>query len=117
VVGVLNGHTNLGLLLGEKIDALIGSRRQLREAFDNASFDKELLSRMDCRNLSELAQKVYTLASVSGGTQKVTEKILEDVSGILKIHQFRMNEEERGALAAQIYERLHRIGQVLVVAE
>jgi len=117
VVSILNGHTNLRLLLGEGIEPLVGSRRQLREAFENGTFDKELLSRMECRNLSELAQKVYTVGSAAGGEQRVTQKIALDLSGILKMLQSRMSSEERHALAKQIYERLHKIGRVLTVAQ
>ena len=115
VVSIFNGYTSLWLLVKDKIDPLVGTRRQLRSAFESGVFDKELLSRMNCITMTELGQKVYSLSDAPKGKEGVKKSIAEHVTRILKTLDTRMNDQERELLASEIFERLYKIGHVVSV--
>jgi hypothetical protein len=113
VVSLFDGYTNLLLLRKSSIDPLIGTRKPLQAAFESGAFDRELLARMQCGTLTELARKVHTIASTSKGRQEIKQAIAGHVASILKMFQTRMDSQERENLANEIFEGLHSIGLVL----
>jgi hypothetical protein len=113
VVSLFNDYTSLWLLLKDKIEPLIGTRVHLRDAFETKAFDKELLARMQSRTMTELAQKVHTIASTPKGKQEMKQTIEGHITGMLKAFQIRMDPRERETLSNEILERLHRIGLIL----
>lgn len=113
IIDLFDGYTSLWSLLASKISPLIGARRQLREAFENKTFDRQFLKLFESRTMTELTAKIYAVASTPKGKKETKEKVFTHVSEMLKTLDSRMSESERETLTNDILERLYNIGLIL----
>jgi hypothetical protein len=113
VVAIFNRYSSIGLLLKDKMDSLIATRKQLKTAFETRAFDNILLARMNCETVTQLAQNTYTLAPTQKDKKTIKQRITRHVSGILDELGTRMTKQEREALASEIFEKLYGVGLVL----
>jgi len=113
IINLFDGYTSLWSLLESRISPIVGSRRQLREAFENRVFDKQFLQRFGSNTMTGLTIKIYAISQNPKGEREVKGQIRTQVTDMLRSLESRMSESEKETLADEIFGRLYNIGLIL----
>ena len=117
VTTIINTETSIYSLTKSSVGHIVSKHPKLLEKMENREFDKELESKRNCRNLSELAIIVHKIK-----TENITEvmeafekEFLVNIKQIISSTSSRLEQSQLISLSKSILATLDRIGAIFLM--